>query len=267
MGVGSSRNIIFDAKSVPVPPVPEPDFVDPTGGDLVLYLEADAINPDTDVVGGAVQTWPDSSTFSNDAVQTTGSARPTYMTSSINGLPTVDFPALGDYMDLTSLVNLANNDFTVFAIVKFPDSVGVATPGRYLVGRKGAGVPSSAISFGSSTSNLTGEVASVLEYNGGNVACAGVTNITITSGSKFYTFGLSGSVEDISIDDISQSITQGSVGGLDSGAGRSMVFNTISNNTTVPLLGELALLLVFNSRLNAADEDYVYTFFSDKYAL
>ena len=263
----TKRSISFDQSTVPQAPIPPPGFEDPTAGDLVLYLDADQIDPDVDVSAGNVTTWPDSSTFSNNASQTIIGARPTYMTASINGLPTVHFP-VGTFLDLSSIVDIRNNDFTVFAVINHDSTVNTGGPVKYLISTNPGPSPTVGLVFGgNATGNITNEVITMYHYNGSVVRAASVTNISIATGPKLYTFGLSGSTEDIAIDDVPQSMTLGGFGGLDGALSESLYFNTVSYSGSSELLGELAVLLVFNSRLNAADEDYVYSFMSDKYGI
>lgn len=85
---------------------------------LQLWLEADAITGLSD--GDPVSTWLDSSAAGNDVTQS-GTARPTYKTNIINGLPVVRFDGVDDYMHVASALGITTAS-TVVVVVNIASS-------------------------------------------------------------------------------------------------------------------------------------------------
>lgn len=77
---------------------------------LQLWLKADAITGLSD--GAPVSTWEDSSGNSRDATQS-GSSRPTYKTSIVNGLPVLRFDGTSSYMVTASASYYVQSYFVV----------------------------------------------------------------------------------------------------------------------------------------------------------
>lgn len=81
---------------------------------LQFWLKADAIGGLND--GDAITTWADSSGNGNDATQSTGTAKPTYKTGILNGLPCARFDG-GDSLRGGGTTSITGTTLTAFAIV------------------------------------------------------------------------------------------------------------------------------------------------------
>ena len=99
---------------------------------LQVWLQADAIEGLSD--GDEVATWLDQSGRSNDATQTSSGNRPTYSTSALNGLPTVSFDGLNDYLQIDSNAGLEPQTLSAFAVV-VATAEGGSSDGRDLFGK------------------------------------------------------------------------------------------------------------------------------------
>lgn len=89
-------------------------ITDPTDiATCVLWLAADNITGLSD--GEMVETWFDTSGQSNSASESEVSARPTYESNELNGLPVVRFDGVDDRF---TFPQISLNDFTLFFVVK-----------------------------------------------------------------------------------------------------------------------------------------------------
>src|SRR6056297_2744156 len=77
----------------------------------LLWLRADAISGYNN--GDPLDTWIDTSGNQNHGEQT-GTARPTYETNIINGLPAIYFDGVDDYID--TLFTIPSRNMTVFTV-------------------------------------------------------------------------------------------------------------------------------------------------------
>ncbi len=84
---------------------------------VVLWLKSDT---GVTATGTSVTGWADQSANTNNASQGTGSAQPTLVTSSINGINTLSFDGSTDYMDIAndSSFNLNSDGLSFFVFCK-----------------------------------------------------------------------------------------------------------------------------------------------------
>lgn len=109
----TSAAIAFTATSTLSVPLPQPSA-------LKLWLKADA--GVTATAAGAVTGWTDYSGSFNNAAQLDITATPQLAANALNGLPTLRFDGVNDYLEIASGPSLAiTGDITSLFVVKFDD--------------------------------------------------------------------------------------------------------------------------------------------------
>lgn len=111
---------------------------------LRLWLKADAITGLTN--GDTVASWPDSSGFGFDAIQTNPPARPYYYSNVVNGLPVVRFSRAYDYLMNPDYTNLTQEATVLMVARRLGLKMGIATYSSLFIG--------GASSFGSAGANF-----------------------------------------------------------------------------------------------------------------
>lgn len=127
----------------------------------ILWLDA-ADRSNVILNGSTVSQWSDKSSFSNHAIQATGSNQPTYVNSVQNGLPVIRFTS-----NVTTPTTFFNN--TTMAFPATPYAI-------FVVARGDAGKPSSTgfLYAFKSNSSAEGTFARVLAYSGANAFGIGI---------------------------------------------------------------------------------------------
>lgn len=223
-----------------------PSFKPTDISDIQLWLSADSITglANTD----PVSTWPDKSGNGNDATQS-GSNRPTFKTSDLNGKPVVDFVyANSQYFVLTTPIPVTT-DLTFFFVYK-------KTASSTLSPIAGATVDAN----GYPSLYEWSDNYSYFGFNGNNVRYA-LTNL---NGSYGY-------------------ITLQSESGLDSvwRNGVNITVNTVAVATSTVSLqhigrigstgqysqGQIAEIIIYDRKLTTVERQQVESYIATKYAL
>jgi hypothetical protein len=237
------------------PTTASPGFTPPAGN--TLWLVAANVNDPVD--GQPVSTWTDSSGSGNHATNFL-TARPTYETSIVNGLPVVRFDGSDDYLQ-----SPCTDYGTVFAVISMRT---VGSDKSWIGAASSSPGGWDAYLIGTSSDNDT-MVSRVGQSGGASALAATGSNPSITAGTFFiWTFKQSGALNIWQYKD-------GNAQGTFSGA------NTPQGSLQYTVLGggvfgggvvdrwqwDIAEVLVFNSALPAADLNTVGTHLGTKYGI
>jgi hypothetical protein len=208
----------------------------------VLWLKADALSLSD---GDPVATWADSSGQNNDATQS-GSARPTYQTNELNGLPVVRFDGNNDLMLLTSPITSSSpiSGFVVYkkrttGVIMVPLCGPTASFSPYFINEYSNGVM-----YVSSEGNYT---EATIEHT------SFICSSTVISAGPSFAVWFNGST---------QSLAAPAPGGnLDS-------FDRIGARATSECSdGDIAEIIIYDSALSTTNRQAVENFLMTKYAL
>lgn len=209
---------------------------------LQLWLEADKITGLND--GDPVTTWEDSSVNNNDATQATAAKKPLYKVNIVNGKPAVRFDATDDIL-VSTFATLAQ-PLTLIAVAK--SRVAAPGAGKGFVDSK-SDVARALIGF-SSLNNWS--------YFAGTAQDDGAMD------ANFHVFVgvFNGASSKLVVDGTVGSSANPGANSLTDGA-------TIGNRPDglVPLDGDIAEVLVYDSALSDANRDLVETYLGAKYGI
>lgn len=216
---------------------------------LKLHLKADA-GTSTTSNGVALSSWVDQSGNGNDASQSSGGAQPTYVSSSINGLPAIRFNGSTSFLDLptASTLGIQNSEFDVFVVAKSSNSgiqflIG-GTAGNYEVHLNGASgarfIPKSTLFVDKGATSL------------------------YTNGSAYIFNAAAGSENGVLR-------VNGYAGGDSAYDSRNAENSVITlgrrGNGTFYLNGDIAEVIIYNSVLSAVDRASVESYLAAKYSI
>jgi hypothetical protein len=160
---GESANSAEVSITTIAPPIPPPPV-------LTTWFKADAI---TGLANGAtVSTWPDASGNGDDATQTNGTRRPTFITGAINGLPVVRFNSASQ--TYLSFLRPIDADFTIVCL--FQSTQGLNSGSLYY---QGAGLVNGEVA------GVVNDFGSCLFANGSVCAGTGNPDVAVASGPGF----------------------------------------------------------------------------------
>lgn len=215
----------------------------PTGGfvpsdiaGLVLWLKADAITGLAD--GDSVVTWPDSSGNGNDMSSLDAGRRPVYKTAVLNGLPVVRFDATNDQESGAASASLP---FTAFIVYSYRSTTSAAR--RALTG---------------STNWLLGP------YNNSHQMFNGAFMGSPPSVTQ-NVFVLSEALQASGAADFY--INAAFVNSNTNNNAPGTIHLAASGFTSEPLDGDVAEVIVYNTKLGSTDRQNVETYINAKWAV
>jgi len=88
---------------------------------LVLWLDGDDFDTITQL-GGDISQWADKSPSKNNAVQTTGSAQPTFVRNGLHGKSIISFDGTSEFFTTNALVLDPSTEFSIFAVAELTPS-------------------------------------------------------------------------------------------------------------------------------------------------
>ena len=244
--------------------------------DLQLWLPADRINQANNT---AVATWSDQSGNGYDATQGGSAARPTYIASGLNGLPVVRFDGTDDRLSIpssTATFKFLHSDVsTVFIVAKAGT---VADPNtRYgILGTNANSTLQNGLmityddrasqgfnnAINSGITNATSWVSLNLENN--YFAANTFQILTVRSDPANATlldrsiYNLNGGVDE---KNNTQNLTLST-----SNAGYNFEIGS-TGNFTLPFLGDIAEIIVYNRALNTSELAQVHKYLSMKWGI
>lgn len=219
---------------------------------LQLWLKADAI---TGLINAdPVTTWLDSSSAANDVTQATAAKKPTYRTSVINGLPIVRFDGVDDVLGRLSAV-ITGAEWSYFTVTQ---STTMATT-AFKVGDNAVDDLGSNNGFRYSPDG-TNRIA-FMEGIGGSSDGATTTNWEIISVTRTATGPL-----------LEMWVNGGSVTLSNSAPGYVLATTRtlVGGQTTLPSqpwIGDIAEIIIYDSRLSAGNRDGVEVYLGNKYGI
>jgi probable HAF family extracellular repeat protein len=126
---------------------------------LKLWLKADA----GVVLNGAstnLSTWQDQSGLSNNAIQSSSSYQPVWVTNALNGLPVVRFDGVSQYLNLPSILNSTTQAETL-VVLKAASSLPSGKPSLWRMGGSG----SWSLAYPNSSGQVVEDFGSAAAYN------------------------------------------------------------------------------------------------------
>lgn len=233
---------------------------------LKLWLDAnDPLNNGTLPPNmSSLPVWVDRSAFGNNADNGVAIQQPTFLTNTLNSLPTVSFNGTTNFLSLPNgVLSNGNNPYTVFAVVNFAAITnplgtfsGFLNLGNYFVNNQGCAFRTENASFPSS----------VFHYWWNNDVKTGAN--TITAGvavSLTFNYRPSGGVNGRSI----------YIGGIFSAFNGSTALNLVNNGLASVgktfnnefLRGNLAEILVYDSFLETGNRTAVQAYLTAKWGV
>ncbi len=214
---------------------------------LSLWLRADK---GVEHSANSISLWKDLSGNGNDVVQSTATAKPTFVSNSQNSLPTVQFDGTSDYMTTVGNVSLGTQT-TIIAVSYINSAAGYmrllhANSNAYILFGYNNNVFTSNYGNGTAWNNLTA--------NGGG---------TVNGTWKIITSVVNGT------NDLSY---QNGVALAAKGAGKTasnagLVVGAYTDGTTQWFNGKLAELIVYNRALSAAERISVENYLAMKWGI
>jgi hypothetical protein len=205
---------------------------------LKIWLKADAI---VAADGASVATWEDSSASNQDVTQGVAGLRPTYQTNELNGLPVVRFDGSDDFLGTTSFIGVMPSAGSIYVVATINSDTDYA-----LVDVSGNGLW-----------RYAGDGNSYMRVMRTDRPLIG--SGAPTTGSHLFVVESSAATWNYTIDGVS-------IGTATPGY-ESQDFIIGSNNTSSPLNGDIAEVLIYNSVLSAPNRAAVETYLTDKWGL
>jgi hypothetical protein len=209
-----------------------------------LFLRSD-LGTSTTTNNTALATWSDQSGNSNNATQGTAGNRPTYLTSQLNGFPSIRFNGTTNFLAAPSVFPV-NSDYTKFVIGKIANT---SDHNNFFSG-----------SSGHAMFMLIGSLAPKL-YQGGTFVTSSISIPLNTFKVLSGTFITSSRVGEIFVD--------GTSGGTGT-AGSTNSDNTMQVGAfggVSKLAGDVTEVIGYNYRLNSAQRILVENYLAAKYGL
>jgi len=200
-----------------------------------LWLDASSLSLSN---GDPVQTWTDISGNANDAFQNTAALRPTFLSSSINGKPALDFAGKSDVLQLTN--HLTEAALTFFAIYQ-ADNTGakgiLQINKHYFLGR---------------------HVDVFARYNGvtNSIRKSNINPALFTVSSS----SIANSSYRMTVDNIDQNFSRTN---FNASANSSIGGRLVNSNSRMD--GRLAEIILYNRQLNLAEYNIVSNYLAAKY--
>ncbi len=226
---------------------------------LKLWLRADS---GVTTSGSNVTNWADQSGNGNDASQGTAADQPTFVSSSINGQPAVQFA--NDILAGTDIL-ASDNAATCFAVVK-PSSL---SSGFNIVWSKWAAGAPNAFKFHFAVHN--GKVSLITSPDGTNSSAETIGGSSLTTGNPFvigFDVSTTSGKQRVFFNGVSAASTTTGITSLANvnqaySVGGKLGTTTSSNRFN----GDIAEVVVYNSALNIAQRTLVANYLGAKYGI
>lgn len=227
---------------------------------LLLWLRSDS---GITASGGAVSGWSDSSGNGNDAAQSTGSAKPSLVTGSVNSgvLPSLAFDGTASYMNLPTDFSNLTSGASIFVVLNPSSGSATGTP----------------FTCGNTSNNdalicrTVGQNAALYTFNGGTSSNVTTSTTPLTVGSYqvlelLYEPGASAGTGTIWVNGAQEAQATNLVQTL-TNTSRSSNFIGVGSGLANFFPGSLCEILVFNTRVSESSRRALNTYFRSKYGL